>query len=134
MKKYDVHKVGGIIIEKRKLLVERSIGRDHFIAPGGSIELNETPSQALVRELMEEFKILVKEPNLDEFGTFYASAAGQEEKIVRMDTFIVKSWQGEPTVNSEVEEILWLTSDIPREIKVGLFLNTKLYQGLKEWV
>ena len=59
MKKYDIHKVGGIIIKERKLLVEKSIDKEFFIAPGGSIEHGETPTQALVRELFEEFKIFV---------------------------------------------------------------------------
>src|SRR4051812_20782408 len=53
-KQVDIHKAGGIIIRDKKLLVERSKGKDFFKTPGGSIELGETPKQALVRELLEE--------------------------------------------------------------------------------
>jgi 8-oxo-dGTP pyrophosphatase MutT (NUDIX family) len=45
----DIHKAAGIIIQGRKLLVERSVGKVYFIAPGGSVEPGETVEQAVVR-------------------------------------------------------------------------------------
>lgn len=101
----DIHKAAGILIRDRKLLVERSEGKEFFIAPGGSIEEGETAKQALVRELREEFRVIVEEADLNIFGTFRAAAAGQEDKMVEMEVFTVKSWQGEPTADNEVEEI-----------------------------
>src|SRR5580700_5853198 len=101
----DIHKAGGIIIQARHLLVERSKGKEFFIAPGGSVEEGETPKQALVRELMEEFKIEVSQEDLAFFGTFRAQAAGQEDKVIQMDIFTVNKWTGEPTADNEVEEI-----------------------------
>lgn len=114
-----IHKAAGIIIQDRKLLVERSIGKELFIAPGGKIEEGETPKQALVRELMEEFQIEVDEEDLTEFGTFRAVAAGQTDKIVEMEVFIVERWQGEPTADNEVEEIRWITSRPEEGIAIG---------------
>jgi 8-oxo-dGTP diphosphatase len=131
MDTFDIHKSGGIIIRDRKLLVERSFGKEFFIAPGGSIEEGETSRQALVRELQEEFMVDVAEDNLEEFGTFYASAAGQEAKVVRMDVFRVKNWNGEPQPNSEVEEIRWITSEIPKDIKVGSIFEHEVLPRLK---
>ena len=129
---FDIHKSGGIIIRDGKLLVERSFGKEFFIAPGGSIEAGETPRQALVRELQEEFAIDVREEDMQEFGVFYASAAGQETKVVRMDVFTVKGWNGEPRPNSEVEEIRWITSDIPKDIKVGSIFEHEVLPRLKK--
>ncbi|MFH0905285.1 MAG: NUDIX domain-containing protein [bacterium] len=129
---FDIHKSGGIIIRDGRLLVERSLGKEFFIAPGGSIEQGETPRQALIRELQEEFAIDVVEADLEEFGVFYASAAGQEAKIVRMDVFTVKNWNGEPQPNSEVEEIRWITSEIPKDIKVGSVFKHEVLPRLKE--
>lgn len=111
-----IHKAAGILIRDRALLVERSRDKDFFIAPGGSIESGETAAQALVRELMEEFQIEVAEANLSVFGTFRAAAAGQEDKVVEMEVFMVNHWKGEPTPDNEVEELRWVnsqTTDIP---------------------
>ncbi len=132
MDNFDIHKSGGIIIRDNKLLVERSFGKEFFIAPGGSIEEGETPKQALVRELQEEFAIDVIEDNLEEFGVFYAEAAGMDGKRVRMDVFTVKNWDGEPRPNSEVEEIRWITSEIPADIKVGSIFEHEVLPRLKE--
>lgn len=128
----DIYKSGGIVIRNRKLLVERSKNKEFFIAPGGSIEKGESPKQALVRELEEEFMIQVDETNLAEFGVFYAKAAGAEDKTIRMDVFIVQSWEGEPTPSSEVEEMLWVTSQIPEDMQLGSIFEHEVLPRLKQ--
>jgi len=128
----DIRKAGGILIKERRLLVERSQGKDFFISPGGSIENNETSKRCLVRELKEEFGVIVLEEDLEEFGTFSARAAGQEGKVLWMDVFVVNSWQGEPMPNSEVEEMLWISSKIPSDIKVGSIFEHEVIPRLKE--
>jgi len=132
MNNFDIHKSGGIIIRDKKLLVERSFGKEFFIAPGGSIEDGETPKQALVRELQEEFAIDVKEDDLTEFGVFFAEAAGKEGKTVRMDVFMVRGWDGEPRPNSEVEEIRWITSELPEGMRVGSIFEHEVLPRLKD--
>lgn len=127
----QIHKAAGILIQNRKLLVERSKGKEFFIAPGGSIEPGETPEQALIRELMEEFQITVLPEDLERFGIFTAAAAGQEDKIVQMDVFTVCQWQGEPTADNEVEEIRWITSQPEDGIKIGSIFEHDVVPRLK---
>lgn len=126
-----IHKAAGVLIRDRRLLVERSRGKEFFIAPGGSIEPGETPEQALVRELMEEFRITVHEDSLSVFGTFTAAAAGQEDKVVEMKVFTVSEWDGEPTADSEVEEVRWITSEPEDGIKVGSIFEHEVIPRLK---
>jgi 8-oxo-dGTP diphosphatase len=126
-----IHKAAGIIIRDRKLLVEKSNNKEFFIAPGGSIEEGETPQQALVRELMEEFQIQVTEDDLEYFDTFSAPAAGQEEKQVVMEVFTVKKFTGEPTPDNEVEKIAWITSSIPIDMKIGSIFEHEVLPRLK---
>lgn len=126
-----IRKAAGIIVRDRRLLVERSMGKTMFIAPGGSIEVGETPEQALVRELMEEFKIVVNEADLTLFGTYRAAAAGQEDKIVEMNVFMVGAWQGEPTPDNEVEEIRWVTSEPEEGIQIGSIFEHEVIPRLK---
>ena len=131
-KKYDIHKAAGIIIRDRKLLVERSKNKEFFIAPGGSIEQGETSKQALVRELMEEFQIKVREDDLDDFGIFYHPAAGQDGKTVCMEVFTVKKWEGDIIPDNEVEQVEWITSKIPSGMKVGSIFEHEVVPRLKK--
>lgn len=129
---YQIYKAGGILIKDKKLLVEKSKGKEFFIAPGGSIEAGETPKQALIRELVEEFQITTSENDFEKFDTFYAQAAGDESKTIRMDVFIVKSWVGEPKPDNEVEEIAWINSNIPKGMRVGSIFEHEVIPRLKE--
>ncbi len=126
-----IYKAAGIVIQDRKLLVERSKGKEFFIAPGGSIEEGETEKQACVRELKEEFDIEVAEEDLEEFGRFEAAAAGQEDRIVHMAAFTVRRWLGEPTPRSEVEEIAWVTSANEQNLPLGSIFEHEVIPRLK---
>lgn len=130
---YDIHKAAGIIIKDRKLLIERSYGKDTFMAPGGKLEAGETPREAVIRELKEEFQLDIHDEDLEEFGTFYAEAAGSHNKgrQLRMDVFMIKKF-GTVQPDSEVEEIRWITSDIPQDIQVGSIFAHEVVPRLKE--
>lgn len=49
-----------------------------------------------------------------------------------MKAFVVKKWSGTITPSSEVEELRWLTRDVPADVKVGSIFGgqilPKLYQ------
>lgn len=51
-----------LVISDGKVLVARRAGGEGWCGPGGHIEAGETPEQAAVREAMEEFGILCKNP------------------------------------------------------------------------
>lgn len=127
----DMYKAAGILIRDRRLLVERSKGKMFFIAPGGQIEAGETPEEALVRELREEFQITVHPEDFELFGTFLAAAAGQEEKVLEMKVFTVKSWEGEPTPDSEVEELRWVASGNEEHLPLGSIFEHEVIPRLK---
>lgn len=133
--KYHIHKAAGIIIVERKLLVTREKGKDFFVSPGGKVEKGENPKSTVVRELMEEVSLTVSHNNLEEFGIFYAEAAGDSGKWLKMEVFNVLSWQGEPIPSAEeeiIEEILWLDSRIPKGIKVGSIFEHEVIPRLKK--
>lgn len=131
MNKGDIYKASGVIIVDRKVLVERSAGKEYFIHPGGKLEPGETPKLALIRELKEEFKIDVQEKDLEEFDHNTAAAANSPEVDVHMDVFLVKKWQGEIKPDNEVEEVRWLTSDVPQDIKIGSIMEHETIPKLK---
>lgn len=132
MQTQDIYKASGIIIIDRKVLVEKSFGKEFFIHLGGKIEPGETSKQALIRELKEEIDITVTEDNLELFDQNSAPAANSPEVNVHMDVYLVKRWQGEIKPSSEVEAIRWITSDIPKDIKVGSIMEHETIPKLKQ--
>jgi mutator protein MutT len=126
------HRSGAVIIQNKKVLVERSKGKNFFIPPGGRLERGETPKQSLIRELKEELQIEVSESDLIEFESYFKKAGGQEDYDVKMDLFIVKNWNGEIKSDSEVEEILWIDSNIPKNISIGSIFEKEVMPKLKE--
>lgn len=132
MNRNDIYKASGIIIVDRKVLVERSVGKEYFIHPGGKIEPGETPKQAVIRELKEELQIIVQEEDLVEFDRNSAPAANSPEVNVHMIVYLVKKWQGAIEPDNEVEEVRWLTSTTPKDIKIGSIMEHETIPKLKE--
>lgn len=127
----DIHKAAGIIIRDKKLLVERSKGKEFFISPGGSIEAGETAKQALKRELKEEFDIDTKEEDFEHFDTTTAPAANSPDRMVVMETIMVQGYNGEPTPSSEVEELRWVTTTDIGKLPIGSIFEHKIMPKLK---
>lgn len=59
--------VTGVVIKDNKVLLARhtyGAGKGMLIIPGGYVNFGETPQEALVREFMEETKVIVKPINI----------------------------------------------------------------------
>lgn len=75
MKRYftSKHRRVRVVVHNSKgeiLLVRSWLGHQHWSLPGGGIRANETPEQAVVRELWEETGLLVGTKNLRHLGDF----------------------------------------------------------------
>lgn len=130
-KKIDIHKAGGVLIKDKKFLISRSKGKSFFVAPGGKLENGETSEESLQRELKEEFTIEIELVDLEKFGTFYAPAAGMEEKYLQSDIFLVRRWKGEIRADNEIEEIMWINSQLPEGIQLGSIFQHEVLPRLK---
>lgn len=126
----EIHKAGGVLIKNRCFLVTRAYGKDVFVAPGGKLESGETAIAALIREMMEEVKVKISSTNLELIGTFRASAAGNESKMLEMDVFIIRHSEGEPLPSSEIEEIRWVNTQTT-SIKLGSIVEHEVMPRLK---
>ena len=131
-RKIDIHKAAGILIHDKKFLVTRTNGKNFFISPGGKVEKGEGVHDALIRELQEELGIFVAKEDLQEFGTYFAPAAGSEDQYLQMDVFLVKKWDSEIAPASEVEEMKWIDSILPDGMILGSIFQHDVLPKLKE--
>lgn len=128
----DIHKAAGVIIQNKKMLALRTRGKETFVNPGGKLQGEETPKQALVRELQEELQIQVKEEDLVVYGTYYSQAAYDQEKSLQLDAFIVKAWSGELNPDNEIDEMQWIGSVLPDGMKIASIMEHDLLPKLKQ--
>jgi len=124
------HKIAGIIIKNKKLLMVRKYNEPHFIMPGGRIKEGETKEQALSRELKEELDVELV--SMKPFKTFEAQHFRDKNKIVRMETYFAEI-SGEPKATSEINEIKWIDSHYAEHgIKVASINQDFLIPELKK--
>jgi len=126
----DIHKAGGVILRDRHFLVTRSFGKDVFVAPGGKLEDDETPEQALQREMLEEISVDIDTDTLEHLGAFHADAAGQPGVKLRMDVYIIQDFIGDPVPSSEIEEIKWINTRTTG-VKIGSIFEHAVLPLLK---
>ncbi len=98
-------KVGGVLLQARRLLVVRIKGEKWFVAPGGSVEFGENLLQALTRELKEELSIDV----LPEDCT-YLDVFSNRASTVNMAVFSVTKFSGMVRCDNEIEEVRTISS------------------------
>lgn len=107
-------------------LTQRLEGQDFAQAlefPGGKVDQNETPEQALARELEEEIGIHVLSALLFERFSFEYPT-----KIIQFHFYLVEQWVGEP-FGREGQTGFWLEQ---QQLDAGQFppANAKLIQRL----
>jgi mutator protein MutT len=103
--------VAGIVVRSgHVLLCHRSTTRawypDVWDLPGGHVEIGESPTRALVRELREELGIVIEEPSDHEFSRVVTSEFD-------MRIWVVNEWVG-VAVNAapqEHDEVAWMSVD-----------------------
>lgn len=112
----QINVVGAILIQHHQILCakrgpNKSLG-GLWEFPGGKIEPNETPQQALKRELQEELRIDVTVEDTPFEKTSYVYDFGQ----VNLTTFLCHLNHGTPKL-TEHEAILWLAPHELNQLK-----------------
>lgn len=121
--KKQVHVVGAIIENEKNEIFCALRGPDMSLAnywefPGGKIAEGETPQQALVREIKEEFNCTIEVGEKVEDTTYE-----YEKIIVRLETYMAKITDGCPVAvehadtkwvpRAEIEKLNFAPADIP---------------------
>lgn len=121
----DIRKAAVAYAVRRQLLVSRSKGKDDFVAPGGKLEIDpetgqlETTLQAAIREFWEEQGVKISEDDLELLSEHDDQAAGQEDKIVRITTYLYRGPELELQPRAEIAENGWVTSANTNDENLG---------------
>jgi mutator protein MutT len=113
--KQPVVGVGAVIIKDGKILLEKrksEPGRGKWSIPGGLVELGESVSQTVVREVAEETGLEVYEPGLiDVVDNVVRDENGEVKYHFVIIDFFVKLKGGTPKALSDAEELRWVSLD-----------------------
>ncbi|MEK6820709.1 MAG: NUDIX domain-containing protein [Nanoarchaeota archaeon] len=124
------HKIGGIIIQNKKLLVVRKYGEPHFIIPGGKTKAGEKEEETLKRELAEELSVNLI--SAKKFKTYQAVHFKDKNKLIIMDTYFSEI-EGKPEASSEIQEFKWIDSSYKEKgIKLASIDEDYLIPELKK--
>ena len=110
---FDV--VGAVILRDENVLCARR-GPDGSLPglwefPGGKIEANESPKEALAREIAEELNCIIKVGDQVESTTYEYDFA-----IITLATFYCVLANGEPNM-TEHSELRWLAPELLKELE-----------------
>ncbi|MFM9890503.1 MAG: NUDIX hydrolase [Rickettsiales bacterium] len=119
------------IVRENALLVVRKRGAKFFTQAGGKIEPNETPLEALMRELREELSIDLKSEQATFMGVFRAAAANEPDHTVEAHNFLV-NWHGEILIAAEIETMEWLPLDLEPRIPIAPLLQETILPFLRK--
>lgn len=103
--------------------------------PGGGIDANENPEDALARELLEELQIEVHHDDIKHFeGNMHQNTIEKSGKVVHLTLFIVDRWKGiltpDPNIHSELISVPLLELGNFNDIIPGDAIFIPLIQSL----
>lgn len=106
--------VGTMFFNNGKLLIDKPRKRPTFQMIGGSIEPNETPLQAAIRECHEELgpKALFSETDFELVMEFNEIATSDQKTHIHFYVFKYNgTLKGELTTSDEIEQFMWFGND-----------------------
>jgi len=113
--KQPVVGVGAVIIKDGKILLEKrksEPGRGKWSIPGGLVELGESISQTVVREVAEETGLEVYAPELiDVVDNVVRDENGEVKYHFVIVDYFVKLKGGNMKASSDAEELQWVPLD-----------------------
>jgi 8-oxo-dGTP pyrophosphatase MutT (NUDIX family) len=107
-----IHKAAAVVIIDNSFLMVRKVGADIWTSLGGHVEAGETPEQAVVREIKEEFNC--DSEIIRKLGDFRANAAHDDAEVL-LSTFLMKLKGDIDLIDPELEEYRFISKSYEKE-------------------
>ena len=115
------------------LLTVQKRGTSTWMLPGGKRDGDETPLQALVRELQEELQLHVDVAQLTALGRFSAMAANEAATQVHADVFVAHDALTAPVqMAAEIAAVRWLPLDGTFPATLAPLLRDQVIPALRQ--
>lgn len=115
--KAEIRVAAAIIRDQQgRMLLVRKAGTQCFMQPGGKMEADEAPRDALAREIHEELGVNMI--TADRVGTFTALAANEPGHTVIAEVFSVNV-DDSPDPAAEIAEMIWFYPDQHRDLQIA---------------
>ncbi|MCQ4329309.1 NUDIX hydrolase [Stutzerimonas stutzeri] len=118
-----------LLDETGRILIVRKRGTRMFMLPGGKIEAEETPLQALRRELREELNLGIDASQLRSLGHFQARAANEPDHWVQADVFFAHL-KGKVRAQAEIEVLDWFEVQAQHQEHLAPLLREQVLPAL----
>ena len=114
-----------------QLLIVRKRGTQAWMLPGGKRDGDETPLQALLRELNEELQLTMRAADFTPLGQFSAVAANEAATQVHAHVFVAHTpLQQAVQQAAEIAELQWLSLDQPLPANLAPLLHKQVIPAL----
>src|SRR5665213_2492447 len=100
-----IHQGGRYLFIKQNKLQEAYPGTLHL--PGGKLENDENPAEAIIREIKEEISVQVTNLKMADFDWDTTSYKGEMTRFIFL-RFTAELKKGEPVPGSDAAEVVWI--------------------------
>lgn len=116
------------IIKDERVLLGKRLKQDEHVGKwatfGGIIKKDETPQEALYRELQEELGIEIIDP---EYVDIFEDESGHEIQF-----FVIRNWSGQPRNLKEHSEINWFDYSEISKISMVSYVRDIMHKYLEK--
>jgi 8-oxo-dGTP diphosphatase len=111
--------LGFLVDDEQRVLLARKtkkIGAGCWNGYGGGLEGNETPAECMVRELVEETKVITSPEFIEKMAEvdFYNTKSAGTLFVCKVHVYLIHQWQGEPQATDTMANPTWfLKSRLP---------------------
>jgi len=118
-----------LVVDNNKVLFIKHTYQKGWFTIGGAVEKNETPLQAIQRELLEEVGVISLTPP-ELFGLYYNDFEKRDDYVA---FYIVKSFKMEESNSPEIADMQWFPFDsLPEDITPATKRRLQEFLGQRE--